>query len=258
MGFDFTGKSVLVTGAARGLGLAVARAFHDAGARVAINDRSAERVTVAIATLGGGSRLVAAPADLADAAGCERAVRQATDAFDRLDVLVNNAAVNIEKPIEATDDAQWDLHLAIVLKAPFFCARAALPALRRSRGCIVNVASELGLHAIPNNVAYVSAKHGVLAMTRAMAIELAPTGVRVNAICPGTMDTELMKECAADSGDPAAYYRAFNAYHPVGRIAAPEEIAAFLLCLASPAASFLTGAAIPVDGGSTAGRTMPA
>lgn len=256
MGFDFSGKSVLVTGAGRGLGLAVARAFHEAGARVAINDRTAESVSAAIATLGGGSRLVAAPADLATAAGCEKAVKQATDAFGGLDVLVNNAAVNIEKPADATDDAHWDLHLAVVLKAPFFCTRAALPALRPRKGCVINVASELGLHAIPNNVAYITAKHGVLAMTRALAIELAPAGVRVNAICPGTMDTELMKECAADSGDPAAYYRAFNAYHPVGRIAAPEEIAAFLLCLASPAASFLTGAAIPVDGGSTAGR-MP-
>jgi NAD(P)-dependent dehydrogenase (short-subunit alcohol dehydrogenase family) len=257
MSFDFSGKSVLVTGAARGLGIAIARAFHEAGARVAINDRTAENVAAAIAKLGGGPRLVAAPADLADAAGCENAVRQAIDALGGLDVLVNNAAVNIEKPIEATDDAHWDLHLAVVLKAPFFCTRAALPALRASRGCIVNVASELGLHAIPNNIAYVSAKHGVLAMTRALAIELAPAGVRINAICPGTMDTELMKECAADSGDPAAYYRAFNEYHPVGRIASPEEIAAFLLCLASPAASFLTGASIPVDGGSTAGRMAP-
>jgi NAD(P)-dependent dehydrogenase (short-subunit alcohol dehydrogenase family) len=254
MGFDFSGKTVLVTGAGRGLGLAVARAFHVAGARVAINDRTAESVSAAIATLGGGSRLVAAPADLGTAAGCEKAVKQATDALGGLDVLVNNAAVNIEKPADATDDAHWDLHLAVALKAPFFCTRAALPALRPRRGCVINVASELGLHAIPNNIAYVTAKHGVLAMTRALAIELAPAGVRVNAICPGTMDTELMKECAADSGDPAAYYRAFNAYHPVGRIAAPEEIAAFLLCIASPAASFLTGAAIPVDGGSTAGR----
>lgn len=254
MGFDFSGKSVLVTGAGRGLGLAVARAFHEAGARVAINDRTDEGVASAIATLGGGSRLVAAPADLANAAGCEKAVKQATDALGGLDVLVNNAAVNIEKPVEATDDAHWDLHLAVVMKAPFFCTRTALPFLRKSKGCVVNVASELGLHAIPNNVAYVSAKHGVLAMTRALAIELAPDGVRVNAICPGTMDTELMKECAADSGDPAAYYRAFNEYHPIGRIASPGEIAAFIVCMASPAASFLTGASIPVDGGSTAGR----
>ncbi|MEX2200965.1 MAG: SDR family oxidoreductase [Dongiaceae bacterium] len=257
MGFDFSGKAVLVTGAARGLGFAIARAFHDAGAQIAINDRADADVAAAIGRLGGGARLAPAGADLADAAGCEKAVKRAVDTFGRLDVLVNNAAVNIEKPVEETDDAHWDLHLAVVMKAPFFCLRAALPFLRESRGNAINVASELGLHAIPDNVAYVSAKHGTVAMTRALAIELAPTGVRVNALCPGTMDTELMRDCAEASGDPATYYQAFNDYHPMGRIASPDEIAAFLLCLASPAASFLTGAAIPIDGGSTAGR-MPA
>jgi len=126
--------------------------------------------------------------------------------------------------------------------------------LRASKGCIVNVASELGLHAIANNVAYVSAKHGLVAMTKAMAIELARDGIRANALCPGTMDTELMRDCAADSGDPAAYYAAFYRYHPVGRLASPEEIASFVLCLLSPASAFMTGVAIAIDGGSTAGR----
>lgn len=241
-----TDKRAIVTGASRGIGKAIVERF------------AAEGATILAAARSKPSSLPAGVAwrdcDVAKRADIDALIAQAQRDFGGLDVLVNNAAVNIEKPAAATDDAHWDLHLAVVMKAPFFCTRAALPALRQRRGCVVNVASELGLHAIPNNVAYVSAKHGVLAMTRALAIELAPAGVRVNAICPGTMDTELMKECAADSGDPAAYYRAFNAYHPVGRIAAPEEIAAFLLCMASPAASFLTGAAIPVDGGSTAGR----
>jgi NAD(P)-dependent dehydrogenase (short-subunit alcohol dehydrogenase family) len=100
----------------------------------------------------------------------------------------------------------------------------------------------------------VSAKHGVLALTRALAIELAPTGIRVNALCPGTMDTELMRDCAADSGDPEAYYQNFRAYHPLRRLASPEEVADFVLCLASPAAAFMTGSAVALDGGSTAGR----
>jgi NAD(P)-dependent dehydrogenase (short-subunit alcohol dehydrogenase family) len=180
-------------------------------------------------------------------------VAQATRA-GRLDLLVNNAAVNIERPIAETDDAHWDQHLAVILRAGFFTVRAALPLLKASEGSVVNIASELGLHAIANNVAYVAAKHGVLAMTRALAIELAPDKVRVNALCPGTMDTELMRDCAAASGDPAAYYGAFTRYHPMGRLASPEEIAAFVLCLASPAAAFMTGAAIAIDGGSTAGR----
>jgi NAD(P)-dependent dehydrogenase (short-subunit alcohol dehydrogenase family) len=252
--FDYSGQVALVTGGARGLGFATAKALHDAGASVAVNDRDAAGVDGAIRRLGGGPRLASAPADLASSAGCERAVRQAVDAFGRLDLLVNNAAVNIEKPIEETDEAHWDLHLAVVLKAPFFCCRAALPYLKQSRGCVVNIASELGLHAIPDNVAYVSAKHGVVALTRALAIELAATGVRVNALCPGTMDTELMQDCARDSGDPDAYYRGFRAYHPLGRLASPEEIAQAVLCLASPAMAYMTGSSVAIDGGSTAGR----
>jgi NAD(P)-dependent dehydrogenase (short-subunit alcohol dehydrogenase family) len=123
--FDYSGQVALVTGGARGLGFATAKALHDAGASVAVNDRDAAGVDGAIRRLGGGPRLASAPADLASSAGCERAVRQAVDAFGRLDLLVNNAAVNIEKPIEETDEAHWDLHLAVVLKAPFFCCRAA-------------------------------------------------------------------------------------------------------------------------------------
>lgn len=245
-------RCVLVTGAGRGLGFSIARAFHAAGATVFVNDREAAAVEAAIARLGG-ERLIAAPADLANAAGAALAVAPALR-HGRLDVLVNNAAVNVERPIADTDDAHWDLHLAVVLKAAFFTVRAALPLLAASGGAVVNIASELALHAIPDNVAYVAAKHGVVAMTRAMAIELAASGIRANALCPGTMDTELMRDCAQASGDPEAYYRAFRAYHPLGRLADPREIADFVLCLASPAAAFMTGSAVAIDGGSTAGR----
>jgi NAD(P)-dependent dehydrogenase (short-subunit alcohol dehydrogenase family) len=250
--FDYGGHVALVTGAGRGLGFAIAKALHDAGATVAINDRTPDACLAAIARLGG-DRLIAAPADLSTPDGPRQAVAQATSG-GRLDFLINNAAVNVERPIEATDDAHWDTHVNVILRASFLTAQAALPLLKASRGCIVNVASELGLHAIANNVAYVSAKHGLVAMTKAMAIELARDGVRANALCPGTMETELMRDCAADSGDPAAYYAAFNRYHPVGRLASPEEIAEFTLCLLSPAAGFMTGSAIAIDGGSTAGR----
>jgi NAD(P)-dependent dehydrogenase (short-subunit alcohol dehydrogenase family) len=253
MTFDYGGKSVLVTGAGRGLGFAIASAFHSAGATVFLNDRTAEGVDAAIARAGGGKRLIAAPADLATAHGAAEALAPAL-AHGGLDVLVNNAAVNIEKPIEETDDAHWDLHLAVVLKAAFFTIRTALPLLVRSQGTVVNIASELGLQAIADNIAYVSAKHGLIAMTRAMALELAPANIRLNALCPGTMDTELMRDCAEASGNPQDYYRRFERYHPLGRLAVPEEIAAFVLCLASPAAAFMTGSAVAIDGGSSAGR----
>jgi NAD(P)-dependent dehydrogenase (short-subunit alcohol dehydrogenase family) len=253
LSFDYRGKSVLVTGAGRGLGFAMARAFLEAGARVFVNDRNAELVRAAIARLPPCDRLVPAPADLSTPDGAANAVAPALAAGE-LHVLINNAAVNVEKSIEETSDEHWDQHLAVVLGAPFFTAKAALPLLRVSRGCIINIASELGLHAIPNNIAYVSAKHGVLALTRALAIELAPSHIRVNALCPGTMDTELMQDCAQASGDAEDYYRRFRQYHPLGRIATPDEIAGFVLCLASPAAAFMTGSVLAIDGGSSAGR----
>jgi NAD(P)-dependent dehydrogenase (short-subunit alcohol dehydrogenase family) len=250
--FDYNGHVALVTGAARGLGFAIAQALHESGATVAINDRTAEACHAAIDRLGGGGRLIAAPADLSTPTGPAQAVAACGR---QLDFLVNNAAVNVEKPVEGTDDAHWDTHLNVNLRAPFLTVQAALPLLKASKGCVVNIASELGLHAIANNVAYVSAKHGLVAMTKAMAIELARDGIRANALCPGTMDTELMRDCAADSGDPAAYYAAFNRYHPIGRLASPDEIAGFVLTLLSPAAAFMTGSAIAIDGGSSAGRT---
>jgi NAD(P)-dependent dehydrogenase (short-subunit alcohol dehydrogenase family) len=250
--FDYSGKVALVTGGARGLGFAIARAFQEAGATVILNDRTADAVAQAIERLGR-TRLIPAPADLALPGGPEASVEPAIR-HGRLDILVNNAAVNVERPIEKTDDAHWDRHLAVVLKAAFFTARHALGLLAAAQGSVVNIASELGLHAIPNNVAYVTAKHGLVALTRAMAIELAPRNIRVNALCPGTMDTELMQDCARDSGDPEAYYRSFRAYHPLGRLANPEEIAQAALCIASPAMAYMTGAAVAIDGGSIAGR----
>ncbi len=251
--FDMKGKVALVTGGGRGLGFAIAGALHRAGAIVGINDRNEAIVGTAIELLGGGDRLIPAPADLANATGAARAI-QPMIAQARLDLLVNNAAINIEKPIAETDDDHWDRHLAIDLKAAFFTIQAALPILAQAKGCVINIASELGVHAIANNVAYVAAKHGLLALTRALAIELAASGIRVNALCPGTMDTELMRDCAEASSDPAAYYRDFEAYHPLARLAKPEEIAAFVLCLASPAAAFMTGSSVVLDGGSVAGR----
>jgi NAD(P)-dependent dehydrogenase (short-subunit alcohol dehydrogenase family) len=254
MTIDYSGKVALVTGSGRGLGFAISRALLQAGASIALNDRTSDVVAAAIAKLGGGERLSPAPADLAQPGGPEAAVEQAVRAFGRLDLLVNNAAVNIERPIEETDDAHWDLHLDVVLRASFFTVKAALPWLKKSKGSVINIASELGLHAIPNNVAYVTAKHGLVTMTRALALELARDGVRVNAVCPGPMDTELMRDLANASPDPAAYYRALEASGPLGRLAKPQEIADFVLCIGSPAASFMTGAALAIDGGLSAGR----
>jgi len=256
MDWEFAGKAALITGAGRGLGLAMARALVAKGCRVALNDKSEPHLGAALAELG--ERAVSAAADLSSIEGPALCVDRALAGLGHLDIVINNAAINIENTIAETTDALWDLHLAINLRAPHLVVARAFPALRQSRGVVLNVASELGLHAIPNNVAYVSAKHGLVALTRALAIELAEHGIRVNALCPGTMDTELMQECAAASGSPEEYYAAFNEYHPLGRIASPEEVASFAITLVSPLTAFMTGSSIAFDGGSTAGRVWKA
>jgi NAD(P)-dependent dehydrogenase (short-subunit alcohol dehydrogenase family) len=250
---EFTDRTVLVTGAARGLGKQIAKAFHARGAHVALNDLKGDAIAAAIADLGAGPRLAAAEADISAAAGCESAVRATVERFGRLDVLVNNAAINWEMPVAAHTEEIWDSHVDTILKGSFFCAKAAIPALKASGGSIVNIASELGLKPIVKNVAYCAAKGGVINLTRALAIELAPE-IRVNCIAPGAMDTELMRECAEASGDVAAYYRYYESFNPLKRIARPEEVAASVVFVASTAAAFMTGAIIPVDGGSIAGR----
>jgi len=253
MATDFDGRAVLVTGAARGLGKAIAAEFHTRGASVALNDLKAKTLDAAIAGLGAGDRLASAPADISTVAGCASAVAAAIARFGRLDIVVNNAAINIERPIDDWDEALWDRHVDVILKGAFFCVKAALPELRRNRGAVVNIASELGLHAFADNVGYCAAKGGVVNMTRALAIELAPD-VRVNCVCPGTLNTELMRQCAEESGDPEAYYSYYRDYAPLGRIAEPEEIAKSVVFLASDDAAFLTGTILAADGGSTAGR----
>jgi NAD(P)-dependent dehydrogenase (short-subunit alcohol dehydrogenase family) len=249
---DFNAKAVLVTGAARGLGKQIAKAFHDRGARVLVNDLRREAIDSAIADLGGGVRLAGIEADISTVLGCELAVRSALDRFGRLDVLVNNAAINWEMTIADHTEEVWDKHVDTILKGSFFCVRAALPALRAHAGNIVNIASELGLRPIVNNAAYCAAKGGVINLTRALAVELAPD-IRVNCIAPGAMDTDLMRECAAASGDAAAYYRYYEKFNPLKRIASPDEVAQSVVFVASAAASFMTGAIVAVDGGSTAG-----
>ncbi|HVR66231.1 MAG TPA: SDR family oxidoreductase [Verrucomicrobiae bacterium] len=250
---DFTGKSILVTGAARGLGLKIAAAFHGRGGMVMLNDLDAGRIAKAISSLGGGDRLAAAPADISTVAGCESIVDASLKRFGHLDVVVNNAAINWEMPIEAHTEEIWDKHLDTILKGSFFITRAAISALKSSNGNVVNIASELGLRPIINNVAYCAAKGGLVNMTRALAVELAPS-IRVNCVCPGSMDTELMRECADASGDAKSYYAYYERFAALNRIGMPAEVAETVLFVASDRAAFMTGSIITVDGGSTAGR----
>ena len=251
---DFTGKRVLVTGGSRGIGYAVAEAFLAAGARVAVNGRTGQSANTALERLGGGPNLVAAPGDIGTVAGCESAVQTAVDAFGGLDILVNSAGIGSGRPIEDSDEAMWDAHVDVNLKGTFFCCRAVLPALRESKGNIVNIASDAGLIGVPGITVYCASKGGVVNMTRAMALEVAPD-VRVNTVCPGYVDTDMIRRDHIDKkDDPEAAEQRMIDYAPLKRIATPAEISQSVLYLASFDARFITGAALAIDGGSTAGH----
>ena len=251
---SFADKKILVTGGSRGIGFAIVRAFLDAGARVALNGRTSHSVETAIGRLDGGDRLIAAPGDIGTVAGCEAAVRTAESALEGLDVLVNSAGIISGRPVEDSDEAVWNAHIDVNLKGTFFCCRAALPALRESTGNIVNIASDAGLMGVPGIVVYCASKGGVVNMTRAMALEVAPD-VRVNCVCPGFVDTDMTRRDHIEKqDDPAAVEQWLVDYAPLKRITTPEEIAQGVLYLASHDARFITGATLAIDGGTTAGH----
>ena len=251
---DFDGTRVLITGSSRGIGFATAREFLARGARVAVNGRTPPSVDAALDLLDAGEHAVAAPGDVGTVLGCEAAVQVSLDVFGGLDVLVNAAGVGIAASIEDSDEAMFDRTIAVNLKGTYFCIRAALPALRESRGVVINVASDAGLMGDPRLSVYCASKGAVVNLTRALALELAPQ-VRVNSVCPGYVDTDMVRRDGIEqSPDPVAAERALIDYAPLKRIAAPREIARTIVFMASPDARFVTGANWAIDGGTTAGR----
>jgi NAD(P)-dependent dehydrogenase (short-subunit alcohol dehydrogenase family) len=187
-------------------------------------------------------------------AGCETVVGAAIEGLGGHDVLINSAGVGTDVPIEDSDEALWDETLDVNLKGTFFCCRAALGALRVAKGNIANVASDAGLMGVPNSTVYCASKGGVVNLTRAMALELAPD-VRVNCVCPGYVDTDMVRRDGIEQArDPAAAKQTIIDYAPLKRIASPGEIATAIVYLASDDARFVTGAAFEIDGGSTAGH----
>lgn len=251
---DFTGKRIVITGSSRGIGRAAAEAFLERGARVVINGRNADTVAAATASLDAGDRVVPVIGDIASAHACETLVATAVEALGGLDILVNSAGVARATTIEESDEAVWDETLDTNLKGTFFTSRAALAALRASGGNIVNLASDAGLIGEAGLTVYSASKGGVVNLTKAMALELAPT-VRVNCVCPGYVDTDMVRRDFIEAADdPAAEERAILDYAPLKRMATPEEIAYAIAYLASDMARNITGAALQIDGGSTAGH----
>jgi NAD(P)-dependent dehydrogenase (short-subunit alcohol dehydrogenase family) len=249
--FEFTGKRVLVTGGARGIGAATARMFHSRGARVAVGARSADSFD-AFKARSGLLDVVPCIGDIGQRSGAYAVVETAIARLGGLDVLVNSAGVFAEVPIAEISEAHWNEILSTNLGGTFFCSQAALPALTQSSGNIVNVASDAGLIGYPLGAAYSAAKGGVVNLTRAMAVELA-LSVRVNCVCPGNVQTDMILEAAVASGDRDGYLARAAARAHTKRMAKPEEVAAAILYLASLEAASTTGTALVVDGGGTAG-----
>ncbi len=251
----FDGKTVLVTGAAKGIGQAVAVHMVREGARVAMIDRDGAALDAAAAELNritSGSAL-ALTADVSCSAEVTRAVESAATHFNGLDVVVNNAGIHFARALDQYSDEEWQRIFAVNVNGAFYTTRAALPALRRSRGVIVMVSSMTALVGQDRGAAYVASKGALVSMTKALALELAADGIRVNCVCPAGVDTPLMRSWAATLPDPDAVLRGQADMHLLKRLATADDIAAAIAFLASPAASFITGTIIPVEGGATLG-----
>ena len=241
---------VVITGGGTGIGRAAALAFGAEGARVAIGGLEPDELETARSTLQNeGVTALAAEVDVRSADEVSRFIQDAVSAFGRLDVIVNCAGTSEVGELTDMSEEQWDLVFDTNVKGVFLVSRAAIPHLVQTGGSVVNVASQLAFAAVGGFAAYCASKAAVVHLTRAMALELIPKGVRVNCVCPGGTDTPLLSRAFPSGVGPQGTLDELAAAHPIGRLARPEEIAQAILYLASPQASFAVGASLVVDGG---------
>ncbi|QQR46123.1 glucose 1-dehydrogenase [Myxococcus xanthus] len=250
--YDFKGQVALVTGASSGMGLATARAFAAAGASVVLADVNTAALTSAVDALtSAGHSALGVTCDVSDEDQVAALVRRAVEAYGRLDMAFNNAGIQAP-PTDAADEPSdlFDRVNGINLRGVWACMKHELKQMRQQgSGAIVNCSSLGGLVGLPGRAAYHASKHGVIGLTRSAALEYAPRGIRINAICPGTISTPMVTDMLAKGELDLA---GAIANQPIGRLGEAEEIAASVLWLCSPGASFVTGVALPVDGGYTA------
>ncbi len=247
---DFVGKVVLVTGAASGMGAATAREFAAAGADVVIVDRNAVLAEQVAGEIGTGPPVLG---DVSDSAFCQRAVDSALERHGGLDILVNCAGVIVRADAQGTSDEQWLDVMAVNVNGVFFMSRAAIgPMKKQGRGTIINFGSIWGGVGAAGVVAYCASKGAVHQITRAMALDHVKDGIRINAVCPGEVNTPMLASGRPAPPTPEALQQLAEATVPMGRLAEPVEIARVVLFLASEGASYMTGALVPIDAGYTA------
>lgn len=254
----FEGKVVLVSGGNSGIGAATAVRFAQEGASVMVAARNAEtaQTTLDTITASGGSAAFV-PCDVREVSQCENAVAETVARFGRLDVLVNNAGIILRNStVRDTAVEDWLDVFNVNIHGAFYLSKAALPHLVETKGCIVNVSSYAGMVGFPAAAAYCAAKGALNQLTRAMALDHSREGVRVNAVCPGSVLTPMIEVAWERYGEGAPEKWADK--HPIGRVATPDEVAGAITYLASDDASFVTGAILPVDGGLTAGLVTQA
>jgi len=250
---ELDGKVCVVTGAAMGIGAAIVRRFLDYGASVVAVDVAKEDAEAAALRERFSGRLRYVVGDVAVEQTAVDYVREATAAFGRIDVMVNNAAIIVVKPIDEHTPEDWDRTFNVNVKSLYWSARHVVPVMRKAGGGLfLNTGSISAVTGLPGQGAYCPSKGAVIQVTRQMAVEYAKDGIRSNAVCPGTVDTPLLARAGIESGDPEGFLKGLADAHPIGRIASSDEIAEFFAFLASDRARFFTGAVLMIDGGYSA------
>jgi len=248
-------KHILITGGAQGIGLECARAYIREGARVAIADIDQEQAEKALPELGPAAISVAC--DVADGASVEKAVAQVIAAFGTINAVHNNAGISMpSKPLHLTEEEEWDRLLQINLKSVFWTTKACHPYLKASHGSILNTASMVGVIGQSNHAAYVATKGAMISLTKAMALDYASEGIRVNAVCPAGVWTPMLRQWATEQENPAEIESYLDRIHPLGYCPGGDVIADASVFLLSPAARFITGCILPVSGGAELGYRL--